>query len=353
MDRHWRNRAGARSSLAGICQFYCWLWIPSARLCSDSAELAKAVADSSKVTGTNRGDFRNIVFLHHSVGHNLIQQGSVRELFTQAGYQFWDHDYNYPGLTDPTGNPLGFSYSVPAITPIPTVYQGFRSTRARSSAKHAQRSHAARSRCLQVMFSGQRHYEYGTTRRAQGLVPENARCDGSTSRQTIRRTHAATAESGRDQTDIAGARDFANWLKSDEFLKGHPNIVTFDLFDRLAEDNARSADLNMLGRDYREGIDSHPTRSTDETIGPQFVAFVINEIEQYTESSAPVLTWRSERSRAAIASSAGRCTGLGLCRVSCAIWCLARGVSGHPSSACRLQSLIRRLHRSSVTGVLT
>ena len=48
------------------------------------------------------------------MGHNLIEQGLVRELFTQAGYQFWDHDYNYPGLTDPTGKPLGFSYSVPA-----------------------------------------------------------------------------------------------------------------------------------------------------------------------------------------------------------------------------------------------
>ena len=37
----------------------------------------------------------------------------MRELFTEAGYQFWDHDYNYPGLTDPTGKAAGYHYNVP------------------------------------------------------------------------------------------------------------------------------------------------------------------------------------------------------------------------------------------------
>ena len=71
--------------------------------------LAKAVTHSSAVVAIGDGDFRNIIFLHHSVGHNLVEQGSVRELFTQAGYQFWDHDYNYPGLRDPTGNRLAIA----------------------------------------------------------------------------------------------------------------------------------------------------------------------------------------------------------------------------------------------------
>ena len=40
----------------------------------------------------------------------------------------------------------------------------------------------------------------------------------------------------------------------------------------------------MLRQDYREAADSHPTRSANETIGPQFVDFVINAIEQYAET---------------------------------------------------------------------
>ena len=37
----------------------------------------------------------------------------MRELFTEADYQFWDHDYNSPGLTDPTGKATGYHYNVP------------------------------------------------------------------------------------------------------------------------------------------------------------------------------------------------------------------------------------------------
>ena len=38
----------------------------------------------------------------------------------------------------------------------------------------------------------------------------------------------------------------------------------------------------MLRQSYR-GDDSHPTRIANETIGPQFVDFVSNAIEQYKQ----------------------------------------------------------------------
>jgi hypothetical protein len=80
------------------------------------------------------------------------------------------------------------------------------------------------------------------------------------------------------------AREFANWLKSDEFLKGHPNVVTFDLFDELAESNSNAPDFNMLREAYREGTDSHPNRIANEIVGPRFVDFVINAIGQYRQA---------------------------------------------------------------------
>lgn len=71
----------------------------------------KAVVDSSSVTAN--GDLTNVIFLHHSTGRNLIEQGGVRETFEAAGYDFWDHDYNDQGLTRLDGVPLGYSYNIP------------------------------------------------------------------------------------------------------------------------------------------------------------------------------------------------------------------------------------------------
>ena len=54
----------------------------------------RAVNDRQTVSQYNQGKFTNVIFLHHSTGENLILQGGVRELFAQAGYDFWDHGYN-------------------------------------------------------------------------------------------------------------------------------------------------------------------------------------------------------------------------------------------------------------------
>lgn len=59
------------------------------------------------------GNFTNVIFLHHSVGRNLIHQGGVRERLTEAGFHFWDHDYNWEGLTRPDGTLAGYSYGIP------------------------------------------------------------------------------------------------------------------------------------------------------------------------------------------------------------------------------------------------
>ncbi len=79
----------------------------------------------------------------------------------------------------------------------------------------------------------------------------------------------------------ARARAFANWLKSDEFLAGHPNVSTFDFFELLAEGNPSASDFNMLRAAYREGEDSHPNQLANETIGPLFADFIIEVAQTY------------------------------------------------------------------------
>ena len=78
-----------------------------------AADHVFALTRRQTVVANNQGNYSNIIFLHHSVGQNLIAQGNVRQLFTQAGYDFWDHDYNHLGLTSPDGTPAGYSYNIP------------------------------------------------------------------------------------------------------------------------------------------------------------------------------------------------------------------------------------------------
>ena len=47
------------------------------------ANLLRGVRDHQAIV-SNTGDYKNVVFLHHSVGHNLIEQGAVRELIHKS-----------------------------------------------------------------------------------------------------------------------------------------------------------------------------------------------------------------------------------------------------------------------------
>ena len=72
------------------------------------------------------------------------------------------------------------------------------------------------------------------------------------------------------------ARALADWLKSDEFLAGHPNVFVFDFFDNLA-----GAD-NFLRPDYRvDENDGHPNELANRTIGPIFVDFIDETIRGF------------------------------------------------------------------------
>ncbi|MEA3339042.1 MAG: carbohydrate binding domain-containing protein, partial [Chloroflexota bacterium] len=84
-----------------------------------------------------------------------------------------------------------------------------------------------------------------------------------------------------DPQEGARARAFADWLSSDEFLAGHPNLFTFDFFGHLA-----GAD-NFLRPEYRvDEHDAHPNEQANRAAGPLFVNFVDQAINSY-ESGTP------------------------------------------------------------------
>ena len=215
----------------------------------------------------------------------MIEQGSVREGFTAAGYSFWDQGYNTYQLRDPAGRQTGYAYHVPADNTDPdgllTIFsQPAFGLPLNTLSGLMQHEVIAFKSCFPAsdITSDQQLEE-----RKEWYRKMRDTMDQHPDKLFIVMTQPPLNPAATNSDIAARARSFANWLKSDEFLKGHPNIVTFDLFDQLAESNPQRPDFNMLRQGYREGADSHPTRIANETIGPQFVDFVSNAIEQYKQ----------------------------------------------------------------------
>lgn len=260
------------------------------------SSLGRAVFDSRSVSGYRCGDFANVVFLHHSTGHNLIEQGGVRERFSEAGYDFWDHGYNSQGLRRPDGNSTGYSYNVPDDNTDPDglariFAQNVYKLPANAFSGLLQHEVIAFKSCFPVsnITSDEQLEEYKSYYLAMRDV-----MDGHPNMVFIVVTPPPLNPAATDSEAAARARAFADWLKSDEYLSDHPNVFTFDFFDYLAEDDPTSPDYNMLREAYREGSDSHPNQSANETIGPLFVDFIVGAAQSYRAIYEPRDSSRGE-----------------------------------------------------------
>jgi len=252
--------------------------------------LALAILDSRSVRASSRGEYTNVIFLHHSTGHNLIVEGGVRELFTEVGFEFWDHDYNYPGLRRPDGSEAGYSYRIPGDNTDPDGLARIFSQRAYGLPLNAL------SGLLQhevIVFKScfpasniesdeelqQRKDWYLGMRDVMDAHPDKVFVVMS---QPPLHPTATTPEAA------ARARAFADWLMSEEYLAGHPNVFAFDFFDALAEDDPAGPDANMLKAEYRpEGEDSHPNEAANRAVGSAFVEAVVGAARSYPDVRMP------------------------------------------------------------------
>jgi len=249
------------------------------------AHLGRAVIDSRSVSSYSHGDFTNVIFLHHSTGRNLIEQGGVRERFSEASYDFWDHDYTWPGLRRPDGSPAGYSYNVPDDNTDPDGLAEIFAQRTRRLPLNAfsgllQHEVIVFKSCFPVshITSDEQLERY----KSHYLDMRDV-MDGHPDRIFIVVTPPPLNPAATDAAAAARARAFADWLGSEAYLNEHPNVFTFDFFDHLAESDPTAPDYNMLHQAYREGSDSHPNQKANETIGPLFVDFVMDAVQSYRE----------------------------------------------------------------------
>jgi len=211
------------------------------------------------------------IFLHHSCGENLIEQGNVREGLTALGCEFYDHGYNDEGLRLADGSYAGTNFDVPGDNTDPDGFaaifaQPLHDPPDNTFSYLMQYDVIAFKSCFPVSNIGSdgQLAEYQSYYRSI-----RDRMDQYPGKIFVIVTQPPQVPGSSDPTEAARARAFANWLQSDEYLAGHPNVFVFDFFGLLAGDD------NFLRPEYRaDEYDAHPNEQANRTIGPLFVAFV-------------------------------------------------------------------------------
>lgn len=241
---------------------------------------ATATPTAATPTPTPGTGGNKIFFLHHSVGNDLIERGNVRGTIDTynsshgTGYQFWDHGYNGDGLRDSSGNFTGTNYAIPGDNTDPDGL-GYLFT---SSAEDAVSSRNQIMTYNVIAFkscytASQALVDDGTLNNYKNYYLQMRNFfDGHTDRVFVVITPPPSHPDETDSATAGRARQFANWLKSSEYLSGHSNIVCFDLFDYFADSN----NVLKAGYRYTGEVNSHPNELADQTVGPVFAQFLID-----------------------------------------------------------------------------
>ncbi len=225
-----------------------------------------------------------IIFMHHSTGWGLIWQGGVREALTDLGYEFWDHDYNDPGLTGPDGELTGESWDVPDDNTDPN---GWHDIFAQRVTDPPQNTFSHMLTFDVIIFkscfpnadiqSEEQFEEY-----RDYFLDIRDVIDQHPDKLFIALTIPPLTPNSTSPEAAARARRWAEYLTSDEFLEGHPNLVVFDFYSLLADEDG------FLRAEYRpdDEYDSHPNERANATIGPLFVEFVDQAIRAFVPGEA-------------------------------------------------------------------
>jgi hypothetical protein len=248
-----------------------------------SAYMILAVLDSQQVRSESRGQYTNIVFLHHSVGEGLIAQGRLRQRFSDAGYALWDQGYNSQQLRAPNGKTTGYGYYVPDDNTDPDglaqiFAQPVYALPINTFSGLLQHEVIIFKSCFPVsdIATDEQLERYKTfylgIRDVMTKHPDKVFIVLTPPPLNPAETNAANAKR---------ARAFANWLRSDEFWNKKSKFFVFDLFEAFAESNSVSPDYSMLRQAYRDGSDSHPNAKANETVAPLLVDFVRTSIQTY------------------------------------------------------------------------
>jgi hypothetical protein len=226
------------------------------------------------------GESGSVIFLHHSVGESLIEEGDVRYRLIDLGYEFYDHGYNDDGLVLSDGTWTDSNFDVPDDNTDPDGFadifaQPLHDPPDNTFSHLMQYDVIAFKSCYPVsdIQSDEQLDEYKSY-----YLSIRDRMDEYPDKVFIVVTPPPQVPVWVEPEAAARARAFADWLGSDEYLGGHPNVFTFDFFDLLADPST-----NTLRDDYQaDEEDAHPNELANQTIGPLFADFIDEAVSTYT-----------------------------------------------------------------------
>jgi hypothetical protein len=219
-----------------------------------------------------------IMFLHHSCGQNLINEGGVREGLTALGYEFYDHGYNEEGLRLADGSYTGTNFDVPGDNTDPDGFaaifaQPLHDPPDNTFSHLMQYDVIAFKSCFPTSNIAD---DYQLNEYKSYYLSIRDRMDQHPEKVFIVVTQPPQVPGASDSAEAGRARAFTQWLQSDEYLARHPNVFVFDFFGLLAGSD------NFLLPEYRyDDYDAHPNERANREIGPQFVAFIDEAIRSY------------------------------------------------------------------------
>jgi len=240
--------------------------------CDGSGQGEDETLEPAATPATPTGHFDRVIFLHHSVGAGLIEEGDVRSRLADMGYEFYDHGYNDDGLVLADGTWTGSDFDVPDDNTDPDGFadifaQPLHDPPDNTFSHLMQYDVIAFKSCYPVsdIQSDEQLEEYKSY-----YLSMRDRMDQYPDEIFIVVTPPPQVPAHADAEMAARARAFADWVGSDEYLSGHANVFTFDFFDLLADPST-----NTLRIGYQaDEEDAHPNELANRTIGPLFADFI-------------------------------------------------------------------------------
>lgn len=245
--------------------------------------LVNALSHSQEVKSFSEGDYTNVVFLHHSVGENLITQTDLRKQLTGAGLDLWDHDYNYYGLNDLNGNPTGYNYWIPDDNTDPDGLAKLFSQKVYGLPVNGisglmQHEVIVFKSCFTgnaVMDDAQLEAQMGYYETMHAFIAQHPE------KLFILLTTPPLNSAEADSAMAARNRRMADWLLSEDYQRGLANLYVFDLYGQLADNDPNSPDYSTLRAEYREGSDNHPNLKANQVVAPLLADFIVETIQVY------------------------------------------------------------------------
>ena len=208
---------------------------------------------------------KRVIFLHRSVGENLIVEGRVYELLQQSpGIDFCDFNQNTGVLRDTNGS-RRTEYEMPGSNTKPCDYAKLFSDNYSSPLKDFVMTHDVV--IIKSCYPNSNIKSAEELQMIKGYYRSIAQFFAKfPDKQLVIMTSPPLIPLLTTRANAVRARELATWLSLEDL---GTNSRVFNLFDLLVADSGRGA--NLLRRDYRRLLpfDAHPNTYASEQITPR------------------------------------------------------------------------------------